>query len=119
MGVCEGPAAEALSGDAWRRGSPSVMVPQSRVIMGTLQDEIDRNYSAFLEMLPNIIATHREQYALMKDGKIIGFFITSVDARTAAEAFIKDKLYSIQKVTDSAIDLGYFSHAVHSCTVQS
>lgn len=87
--------------------------------MSEIQDEIDRNYAAFVAILPTLIASHREQYALMKGGKILGFYSTAVDARTAAESFIDDKLYSIQKVTDSAVDLGYFSHAMHSCAVQS
>jgi hypothetical protein len=87
--------------------------------MSEIQEEIDRNYVAFVELLPTLLASHREQYALMKGGKIVNFFSSAIDARTAAESFIDDKLYSIQKVTDSAIDLGYFSRAVHSCVVQS
>ena len=86
--------------------------------MTDIQKEVDRNYEAFVLLLPTLMATHRGQYALMKDGKILGFYSSAIDARTAAEAFISDKMYSIQKVTDSAVDLGYFSHAVPSCVVR-
>jgi hypothetical protein len=88
-------------------------------MMGELQKEIDKNYDSFVAMLPTLIATHRDQYALMKNGEVLGYYSSAVDARTAAETFISDKLYSIQRVTDSPVDLGYFSHAVHSHNVQS
>lgn len=76
------------------------------------QEEVDRNYEEFLRMLPGLLVQHRGQHALMKDGKILGFYSTPQDASSAAETFIKDGLYSIQHVTDTPADLGYFSHAV-------
>ena len=83
------------------------------------QAEVDRNYEAFIKALPSILHNRRDRYALMKTGKILGYYSTALDARQAAETFIKDGIYSIQKVTDSSIDLGYFSHAVHFRPVQS
>ncbi len=77
-----------------------------------IQAEVDRNYEAFLKALPSILPTRRDRYALMKAGKILGCYSTALDARQVAEAFIKDSIYSIQMVTDSSIDLGYFSHAI-------
>jgi hypothetical protein len=87
--------------------------------MSRIQEEVDRNYEEFIKELPNIIRDHRGQYALMKNGKIINYFSTAADARMAAEAFIKDDLFSIQQVTDAPVDLGYFNYAVHVDTVQS
>jgi hypothetical protein len=81
--------------------------------MPTIQEEVDKNYEEFLKLLPSIIRDHRGEYALMKDGKIITFFLTSVDARAAADSFITDGLFSIQQVTDLPIDLGYFNYAIH------
>ena len=78
-----------------------------------LQAEVDRNYEAFVKILPSILSARRDRYALMKAGKILGYYSTALDARQAADSFIADGIYSIQKVTDSSIDLGYFSHAVH------
>jgi hypothetical protein len=80
--------------------------------MPTIQDEVDRNYDAFLRELPALIVSHRGQYALMKDEKIINFFSSAEDARAAAVAFIDDKVFSIQQVTDTPIDLGYFNYAL-------
>ena len=79
----------------------------------TVQEEVDRNYEVFKAMLPSIAPSHTDQFALMKDGKVLGYFSSAWDARTAGEAFVEDKLYSIQQVTDRPVDLGYFSHAVH------
>jgi hypothetical protein len=87
--------------------------------MSSIQEEIDRNYEIFIKDLPNLLRDHRGQYALMKDGKIINYFSTAADARMAAEAIIKDGLFSIQQVTDAAIDLGYFNYAFPSNTIQS
>jgi hypothetical protein len=78
----------------------------------TVTDEVDRNYEAFLKLLPAIDPANRERFALMKDQKILGFYSSAEDARTAAETFIKDGLYSIQQATEGVIDLGFFNYAV-------
>lgn len=82
------------------------------------QQEVDRNYEEFRKMLPNLLAAHRDKYVLMKDGKILGYYSTAEDAAVAAETFIPDGLYSIQEVTDSPINLGFFNYAVPVNTVQ-
>lgn len=87
--------------------------------MSDIQEEVDANYEAFQKMLPSISSENRDKFALMKSGKILGFYTSAQDARTAAAAFIKDGLYSIQQVTDSPINLGYFTHAVSVDTIQS
>jgi hypothetical protein len=82
------------------------------------QEEVDRNYEVFLKVLPSILTTYRDKFALMKDGKILGYYSTAHDAAVAGETFIPDGLFSIQQVTDSAINLGFFTHAVPVDTVQ-
>ncbi|MDA8051032.1 MAG: hypothetical protein M0002_13700 [Rhodospirillales bacterium] len=76
------------------------------------QQEVDRNYDAFRKLLPTILPKYQGKYALMKDGKVLGYFSSAEDARVSAVAFIKDGLFSIQQVTDIGIDLGFFTHAV-------
>ena len=34
------------------------------------REQVDKNYQAFLSMLPNIITQHQNKYALMKDGQL-------------------------------------------------
>ena len=44
------------------------------------QGEVDRNYSAFKEILPNIIEEFQCKFALMQGGKIEDYFDTVSDA---------------------------------------
>jgi hypothetical protein len=78
------------------------------------RDQVDKNYEVFRAMLPSILPLHQNKYALMKDGVAIGFYSTLEDAYMTANQFYKDQLFSVQKVTDTAVDLGFFSHAVSS-----
>jgi hypothetical protein len=78
-----------------------------------LQEEVDRNYAAFMKGLPSLLPAHRGKFALMRQGKIVEFFDTARDAHVAGrELFKEDGLYSVQEVTETPVDLGFFSHAV-------
>lgn len=78
-----------------------------------LRREVDANYDAFQRVLGDLLAQHRDQYALMRDRGIIGFFTRPGDAyREGLERF-PDERFSIQEVTDEPIDLGFFSHVAH------
>jgi hypothetical protein len=77
-----------------------------------VREQVDKNYQAFLSMLPNIIMQYRNKYALMKDGEVIGYYSTLDDAYMTANKFYPTEPYSVQKVTDVPVDLGFFSHAV-------
>jgi hypothetical protein len=77
-----------------------------------LREQIERNYQAFQEQLPSLIATQRGKFALMRDGQVIEFFDTARDAYvTGQRLFEQDKLFSVQEVTEVPVDLGFFSHA--------
>ena len=78
------------------------------------KQEVDRNYDAFMRMLASLLPDHRDEHALMRDGKIVGFFMKPGDAyRVGVETFA-DGIFSIQEVTDEPIDLGFWSHvALH------
>jgi len=72
--------------------------------------EVDRNYDVFVRMLADILPSHRDQYALMRDGQIIGFFDKPGDANREGFERYSDSIFSIQEVTDEPIDLGFWSH---------
>jgi hypothetical protein len=76
------------------------------------QDVIDKNFQAFQEMLPTLLVTHKGRYALLREEKIVEFFDSMRDALIYGRDNFADGLFSIQQVTDTAEDLGYFSHAV-------
>lgn len=80
----------------------------------TTEDEVDRNYDAFANILSLIIDRHRGEFALMKGGEIAEFFSDQLSALRAGRSRFPDQLFSIQEVTDRPVDLGFFSHAVDS-----
>ena len=77
------------------------------------QEEVDRNYDAFTNMLSSILEEHRDKLALMKDGSIVGYFDTPRQALEAASDRFPDGVFSIQEVTDEPIFLGVWSDAQH------
>jgi hypothetical protein len=74
--------------------------------------EVKRNYEAFVKVLPTVIATHRGKFALLHDAKIVEYFDTAADAYRAGQQLFPDRTFSIQEVTDTPVDLGFFSHAL-------
>ncbi len=75
------------------------------------QQEVDRNYDAFMGMLGSILAEHRDELALMRDGKIVGYFTSPRELLVAASERFPDGIFSIQQVTDEPLDLGIWSNA--------
>lgn len=72
--------------------------------------EVDRNYDAFVRMLASLLSEHRNEFALMRDAKIVEFFERPGDANRAGVDRFPDQIFSIQEVTDEPIDLGFWSH---------
>lgn len=75
--------------------------------------QVQQNYEAFRERLPELLPEHRGKYALMTDGQVVEFFDTAAEAYRAGEARLGLGNFSMQKVVDKPIDLGIFSHGVH------
>ena len=72
--------------------------------------EVDLNYDAFVRVLGAILPDHRDQLALMRGGKIVGYYDKPVEAYRAGIERFEDEIFSIQEVTDEPIDLGFWSH---------
>jgi len=76
-----------------------------------IEAEVDQNYEAFRPQIGGLISEKRKgQYALMRKLEIIEFFDSAGGAYRAGKARFKDRLFSVQEVTDRPFDLGYFSH---------
>jgi len=76
------------------------------------QDEVKRNYAAFMQQLPEILESHAGKFALMHQAKIVEFFDTPGDAWLVGVRLYGDR-FSVQEVVDDPVDLGFYSHAVH------
>ena len=74
------------------------------------RQEVDRNYDAFMRMLGSVLTEHRDQLALMRDGRIVGYYATPREALHAASELFPDGIFSVQEVTDEPLDLGFWSH---------
>jgi hypothetical protein len=81
------------------------------------QEIVDRNFEALQKQLPALLQTHRNKYALLRDETIVEFFDSLRDALIYARDKFPDKAYSVQKITDTPEDLGYFSHGHPQCAV--
>ena len=74
-----------------------------------LRKEIDANFEAFSKNLDQYMAQHRDKYALMRDGAVTSFFLSWQDAYNAGNLIYDDAIFSVQKVTRTPVDLGFFS----------
>lgn len=79
-----------------------------------LESELAANYTAFVERLPDLLASHRGRFALMRQTEIVEYFDTARDAFFTGQKLYPDGLFSVQEVLDATADLGFFSHAVPS-----
>jgi hypothetical protein len=95
--------------------SPRTM--ETSTMADVAKDEVRRNYEAFVERLPELLQTHPGKFALMHDGKIVEFYDTAPDAYKIGIKDYGEGNFSIQEVTDTVGDLGFFSYAVHSAPV--
>lgn len=74
-----------------------------------LTAEIDRNYDYFQRHMGDYLPRERGRYALLRHGKVIGFYDGADAAEEKGEEF-EDGLYSIQLVDPAPINLGAFSN---------
>ena len=74
-----------------------------------LQKEIDANFEVFSKNLDQYMAQHQDKYALMRDGEVRSFFLSWQDAYNAGNLIYDDGIFSVQKVTRTPVDLGFFS----------
>ena len=78
--------------------------------MSDKQKEVDDNYQAFSEILPDILAEHKGEYALMRRKKIISYHKSFFEAQDVGSDKYQDKMFSVQKVDRNPVDLGYYSY---------
>jgi hypothetical protein len=77
----------------------------------TQEEQVKLNYDAFKKLLPSLLKDV-SKYALMRDGEVVAIYDTMPDAVTTAQKLFPDGRWSIQRITDKPINLGYRSRAV-------
>lgn len=77
--------------------------------MANRRTEVDRNYEAFQEMLPELMESSPGKWALLHDRQMVEVFNTSAEAVAAGEVRYPERCFSIQEITTHPISLGWFS----------
>jgi len=76
-----------------------------------IEAEIERNYAAFKDIMPALLADAEGQYALMRNQELCGVYASPGEAERAGYQLFGDELYSIQLVSSKPVDLGFYSYA--------
>jgi hypothetical protein len=76
------------------------------------QREVDENYKAFSEMLPELLEKYPGKFVVLRHKKAESFFDTARDAMVHGSSAYSDGLFSVQEITKKSVDLGWFSHAL-------
>lgn len=69
------------------------------------------NYEAFEEMLPDLLKSAAGSFALIRDRGLVGTFDTAGEAYAEGRTRFDDGLFSVQKIKEGAVSLGFFSYA--------
>ena len=78
------------------------------------KQQVEKNFEAFQKELPKLLKKHRDAFALMRDGKVVEIFDDLGKAHRKGFELYEDEVFSIQEITDRSINLGFFSHALHT-----
>ncbi len=75
--------------------------------------QLEKNFAAMSQKINDYLPIHANKYALMRDGEVVEFYNDWESAYKTGAKFYEDGIFTIQQVTKTPVDLGYFSHAVH------
>lgn len=72
--------------------------------------EIKRNYEAFEGLLASLLPTKAGQFALLRGGELVDIFPKAIDALLEGNGRFSDGRFSVQRITDRPLDLGFLSY---------
>jgi hypothetical protein len=89
------------------------MASKENRMMSTATKEraISQNYEAFEAMLPLLLQEHEGEFALLREGSVAEFFGSASAAQLAGRDRFPDGAFSVQRVENKAVDLGFYSYA--------
>jgi hypothetical protein len=73
--------------------------------------EIRKNYDFFKSVVSSIMAEHAGKTALIRDAAIVDFYDTPAEAVAQGTELFGSLPFSVQRVINRPIDLGFLSHA--------
>lgn len=79
--------------------------------MPVAMSQVDRNFEAFLAVLPQLLQTNPGKFALMHDAHVHNFYDSALQAVVEGTKLFGVDQFSVQEVTGRAEDLGFYSYA--------
>lgn len=73
--------------------------------------EIEQNFRAFEGVVGSLMPEHAGEFALLHAGELVDVYPTAIDAMTDGYHRFIDGMFSIQRVIDHPVDLGFISYA--------
>lgn len=78
---------------------------------GAHELEIRQNYTFFKGVVSSLMDQHAGQFALIHDRGIVGYYGSAGEAVADGAKRFGDSPFSVQRVINRPIDLGFLSHA--------
>jgi hypothetical protein len=78
---------------------------------GEREVEIRQNYSFFKDIVGALMDEHAGKFALIRHCQLINVYPTAAEAVANGARQFGDSLFSVQRVINRPIDLGFLSHA--------
>lgn len=75
------------------------------------RQEIERNFEAFEALLGGLLPSKAGQFALLSGTKLIDVFPSAGDALAEGNNRFGDGHFSVQRITNRPLDLGFLSYA--------
>lgn len=81
-------------------------------IMKSNQQAVDENYTEFKRRLPELIRTDAGKFVVLRDCQVVRLFDDFDAALDFCHYRYPDGLFSVQEVTQTPVEMGYFSHVM-------
>lgn len=69
-----------------------------------------QNFDYFQSVVSGHMALHAGEYALLRFKSVVGFFEKPLEAVQAGRSQFDDDLFSVQRVIDRPLDLGFIAY---------
>ena len=76
-----------------------------------IENEVDQNFQYFQGIVADLMLSHAGQHAIIRHQEIVGYAVSATDAVTEGYRRFSDGLFSVQLITQTPLDLGFYSHA--------
>ena len=82
-------------------------------MLDSRETEIRQNYDFFQEVVTEAMEDHAGEIALLRNREIVGYFPNAAEAVKHGTDQFGDLPFSVQRVIDRPIDIGFLSHAAN------